>query len=121
MSQEKVVPEKQLDLAVTCADELQKQLDDYKTRYKFERRVAIITQRELTQFKAKYAAEVRGLVDKIDSLEEKLRLVKLSVEGMGGMATHSDIQDLRKLLGMPLLEYRSTVALNANQQTSDKP
>lgn len=115
---EKIVPEKQLDLAVTCADELENQLNDYKTRYKFERRVAITTQRELTQFKAKYAAEVRGLVDKIDILEDKLRLVKLSVECLGGIATHSDIQDLRKLLDMPLLESRSTVASFANQSNN---
>ena len=100
MSQEKVVPEKQLDLAVTCADELQKQLDDYKTRYKFERRVAIITQRELTQFKAKYAAEVRALLDRNETLEDKLKKVKLFVESLGSIATKSDVEDLRMLLDL---------------------
>jgi superfamily II RNA helicase len=100
MSQEKVIPEKQLDLSVTCADELQKQLDDYKTRYKFERRVAIITQRELTKFKAKYAAEVRALLDRNETLEDKLKKVKLFVESLGSIATKSDIEDLRMLLDL---------------------
>jgi len=77
------------------------------------------TEHELAQFKAKYAAEVRALTDRIDILDGKLKQVKLVVEGVGGIATSSELQELRKILELPPLEYRSTWVIsqtNANQK-----
>lgn len=55
---------------------------------------------EGTQFKAKYAAEVKALLDRNEALEDKLKKVKIFVESLGSIATKSDIENLRMLLDL---------------------